>query len=141
VLVEVVLIDPVDGDNHNKEEEDKVGNLEDVERVETPNIESDHQLELYGKRGRSHLLVQTLLTVLVRLRGLTQQTLSLLLIQSVLQVQKSHQDAHQHKRQDSRKELFQLHVLGDGSSQQEESGRCDQEEEIMENSGCHDDEV
>jgi hypothetical protein len=106
VLVEVVLIDPVDGDNHNKEEEDKVGNLEDVERVETPDIESDHQLELYGKRGRSHLLVQTLLTVLVRLRGLTQQTLSLLLIQSVLQVQKSHQDAHQHKRQDSRKELF-----------------------------------
>ena len=46
MLIKVVLIDPVDGYDHDEEEEDEIGYLEDIERVETPNIESDHQLEL-----------------------------------------------------------------------------------------------
>jgi hypothetical protein len=97
VPVEVVLVDPEEEEEHNHEQEDQIGNLEDVEGVETPNVEGYHEFELNGERSGRDLLVKALLAVFIGLLSLTQQLLSLLLVDTVPQIKNGDQQAHDRK--------------------------------------------
>jgi hypothetical protein len=61
--VNVVLVNPVEDDDCDQEEKGDVRDVEDVVRVEVPNSERDHQLEVDWEGRRSDLLMQALLAV------------------------------------------------------------------------------
>lgn len=113
MVVDVVLIDPVEEEEDDEEEEDEGWDFEDVERVETPDVEHHHQFELYGEGRGGNLLVQSLLAVFVGLGCLVQKLLPLLLVQSVLEIQDGHEETHECERKDGAKELFEFDVFGD----------------------------
>lgn len=113
MLVDVLLVDPVDNEDDNHEEHHQIGQLEDVEGVEGPDVQQHHQLELDGEGRPPHFLVQLHLAQLAPLAPRGHDLLAARVEQPVPQVDKGHDHSHAQECYDCHKQLLQFHVDGD----------------------------
>ena len=67
VLIENILIQPIEKENDDKKQDDEVGIVEEKIAVKTPGVEGDHQFIGQRERSRRHKLMQSPLIVVISL--------------------------------------------------------------------------
>ena len=92
VLVENVLIEPIQEENNYKKENDKIWIVEQEVAVETPGVEGDYQLIGQRERRWRHEFMQSSLIVVISLLLILKQFIHTTFVGSVPQINPIHND-------------------------------------------------
>ena len=92
VLIENILIQPIEKENDDKKQDDEVGIVEEKIAVKTPGVEGDHQFIGQRERSRRHKLMQSPLIVVISLLLILKQFFNTFFIGSVPQINPIHND-------------------------------------------------